>query len=125
MLCRHGLDNISCPICRIESNVTPPSNLEIEDSQSKLLKQTNPVIEEIRDKRIKMLNSLSDKKPNLRVNPHLILPEEPSIGKISLIKPPIYKRLKEIDVEIPNEFNPQQEVSVNLPDGKIKKKKKL
>lgn len=125
MLCRHGLDNIACPICRIGSIVTPPINLEVEDSQLKLLEHTNPVIKEIRDKRIKMLNLLSDKKPNLRVNPHLILPEPPSIGKISLIEPPIYKRLKELDAEIPEEFNPQQEVSINLPDGKIKKNRKL
>jgi len=27
--------------------------------------------------------------------------------------------------EIPEEFNPQQEVSINLPDGKIKKNRKL
>ncbi len=125
MLCRHGLDNTACPICRIGSIITPPINLKIENSQSKLLEQTNQVIKEIQDKRIKMLNLLSDKKPNLPVNPNIILPEPPSIGRIPLIEPPIYKRLKEIDAEIPKELNPHQEVSINLPDGKIKKNKKL
>ena len=94
MLCRHGLDNIACPICRIGSIVTPPINLEVEDSQLKLLEHTNPAIKEIRDKRIKMLNLLSDKKPNLQVNPHLILPEPPSISYILGVQLMKFCRLK-------------------------------
>ncbi len=123
MLCPHGLDNIACPICRIGIKVMPPVRLEIEDSQSKILQQINPAIKEIRDNRIKIFNLLTDIKPNLSFNPNLFIPEPPSIGKISLMNPPIYKRLKELDAEIPKEFNPLQEVSVKLPDGKIKKTK--
>ena len=37
------------------------------------------------------------------------LKEPPSIGKVSLIDPLIYKRLKELDAEIPKEFNPLQD----------------
>lgn len=123
MLCPHGLDNTTCPICRIGIKVMPPVRLEIEDSQSKILQQINPAIKEIIDRRSKTFNLLTDTKPNLSFNPNLFIPEPPSIGKISLMKPPIYKRLKELDAEIPKEFNTLQEVSVKLPDGKIKKTK--
>jgi len=123
MLCPHGLDNITCPICRIGIKVMPPVRLEIEDSQSKILQQINPAIKEIIDRRSKTFNLLTDIKPNLSFNPNLFIPEPPSIGKISLMNPPIYKRLKELDAEIPKEFNTLQEVSVKLPDGKIKKTK--
>ncbi len=125
MICPHGLEQIACPVCRISGKTTPPIGLKIEDAQSEILKPLNPAIKEIQDKRTNMLNLLKDPVPKLSVTPNIAMPEPPNFSKIPIAEPPIHKKLQELDSHVPKELNQFEDISVELPDGKIKKTKKI
>lgn len=121
MICPHGMESAACPVCRLSNKTMPPINLEIEDSMSKLLEPLNPAIREISRKRAEIEKLLTDNKPNLRVN---TVSMPPSFGIIPINEPPMHKRIEELNSGIPKEINTHEDISIELPDGKIKKVKK-
>jgi len=125
MICPHGLEQINCPVCRISGKTTPPIGLRIEDTQSELLKPINPAIKEIQEKRTNMLNLLKDSMPKLSTTPDISMPEPPIFNKIPITEPPINKKMQELDSHVPKELSQFEDISVELPDGKIKKTKKI
>ncbi len=121
MTCAHGLDEINCPICRIDRVSFPK---EMFDVKIQDLKPKNPFTVEF-SKDIEVLN----KDLGLRIK----IPEPFSVNLHSTpnlsLEPPIFsnelflKRLKEIDVSKSDTFGITKKTSLLTPEFKLEKEK--
>ncbi|MBD3194135.1 MAG: hypothetical protein GF317_03710 [Candidatus Lokiarchaeota archaeon] len=124
MTCIHGLDEINCPICRLNTHNFPNNGLKIKDARQNPLKPKNPFYSTF-------LNQERKIKPNLKGLNNLELEKVSDVEKSHFIKKiPNFsnnmfsKRMKEIDLGNPDKFGISKKISLENPEWKFDSEEK-
>lgn len=114
MICKHGFDIISCPICRISTNTRPSNDLGSNLVNANLLKPINPAFKQHFNNKSKI--------EGLRPNFTHTVPIPKVIGQIPNFENKILiEKLKDINIANFDKFGisekiPLSEKELNLKD---------
>ncbi|MFX1257870.1 MAG: hypothetical protein ACFFAN_08430 [Promethearchaeota archaeon] len=122
MICIHGLDEISCPICSIIGSSIPKKFLKIKELYRNDLKPYNPFLKQNSIKKEEFFSSLTSKKANFRLNLISITPKLKLINKLPNFENKMFlERLKEIDTTKLDPFRISKKIPLESPEINLKK----
>ena len=120
MTCLHGLEEINCPICRINASTIPKESFKVHDIHHNKLK---PYYHEstLREDVNKRISTKFDQQQKLlRVNSINPIPEMKTLNEIPNLKNKMFEeRLNELSFNKSNTIKLLKRVPLENPDWKI------
>ncbi|MFX1495767.1 MAG: hypothetical protein ACFFBZ_15900 [Promethearchaeota archaeon] len=117
MICKHGLDEVNCPICRISTSTRPFANLNSERLNINPLKTENPFLKKHTTNKKKLERSLYHIQNTLQPNFIHEIPEITTIHQIPDFGNKVFKeQLKNIDISKSDKFGISKKISLTNPE---------
>ena len=120
MTCIHGLDEINCPICRINNFSIPDNFLKVKENQ--IFRNDNPLFRKSSDIKQKLLKDLSPRQIKSPLEPWSLISKPNLINIHPNIKKSLFqKRLNELDISKSDKFGINKRIKVKSPEFEFDK----
>jgi len=117
MVCKHGLDEINCPICRISTSTRPLNNLNLEILNSNPLKTENPFFKKHITNKQKLERNVFHLQNALKPNFIHKIPEITMVNQIPDFGNKIFnEQLENIDISKSDKFGISKKISIIKPE---------
>ena len=117
MICKHGLDVINCPICRISANLRPSNDLNSEILNINPLKTENPFFKKHFANKKKLERNIFYIQKNLKPNFIHKIPEITMVNQVPDFGNKIFnERLENIDISKSDKFGISKKISLTKPE---------
>lgn len=117
MVCKHGLDEINCPICRISTSTRPLNDLNLEMLNNNPLKTENPFFKKHITNKQKLERNMFHLQNALKPNFIHKIPEITMVNQIPDFGNKIFnEQLENIDISKSDKFGISKKISLIKPE---------
>ncbi|MGB5912714.1 MAG: hypothetical protein WBH31_16090 [Promethearchaeia archaeon] len=117
MVCKHGLDEINCPICRISTSTIPLNDLNLEMLNNNPLKTENPFFKKHITNKQKLERNVFHLQNALKPNFIHKIPEITMVNQIPDFGNKIFnEQLENIDISKSDKFGISKKISLIKPE---------
>ncbi len=121
MICKHGLDEINCPICRISVSTRPANDLNLEMLNINPLKTENPFYKKHITNKKKLERNVFHIQNTLKPNLIHKIPEINKVNQIPDFGNKIFnEQLENIDISKSDKFGISKKISLTKPELDLK-----
>lgn len=116
MICKHGLDEINCPICRISTSTRPFNDLNLELINANPLKTENPFFKKQISNKQKLERNITHIQNDLKPNFIHKIPEINRLNQIPDFENKIFnEQLEKMDISKSDKFGISKKISLTKP----------
>lgn len=121
MVCKHGLDEINCPICRISVNTRPANDLNLEMLNINPLKTENPFFKKHITNKKKLERKVFHIQNTLKPNLIHKIPEINKVNQVPDFGNKIFnEQLENMDISKSDKFGISKKISLTKPELDLK-----